>query len=76
LGIAAVAHQYRFGFVPLVDERYDLMLWRAAYIEEHSYKSSLDGPIFRLGGFEIVDLKNDQAIYKSRSRCGRRRSGR
>jgi putative molybdopterin biosynthesis protein len=34
LGIAAVAHQYRLGFVPLVDERYDLVLWRAAYFEE------------------------------------------
>jgi putative molybdopterin biosynthesis protein len=34
LGIAAVAHQYRLGFVPVVDERYDLVLWRAAYFEE------------------------------------------
>jgi putative molybdopterin biosynthesis protein len=34
LGIASVAHQYRLGFVPLVEERYDLVLWRAAYFEE------------------------------------------
>jgi excisionase family DNA binding protein len=33
LGIAAVAHQARLGFVPLVEERYDLALWRAAYFE-------------------------------------------
>ncbi len=30
----------------------------------NNYKSSTDGPVFRLGGFEIVDLKNDQAIYQ------------
>jgi putative molybdopterin biosynthesis protein len=34
LGIASVAHHYRLGFVPLVEERYDLVLWRAAYFEE------------------------------------------
>ncbi len=30
----------------------------------NNYKSSADGPVFRLGGFEIVDLKSDQAIYQ------------
>ena len=34
LGIATVAHQYRLGFVPLVVERYDLAIWRAAYFDE------------------------------------------
>jgi putative molybdopterin biosynthesis protein len=34
LGIATVAHQSRLGFVPLVEERYDLAVWRAAYFEE------------------------------------------
>ena len=34
IGIAAVAHQYRVGFVPLVAERYDLVVWRAAYFQE------------------------------------------
>ena len=34
LGIAAVAHQYRLGFVPLTLERYDLAVWRAAYFDE------------------------------------------
>jgi putative molybdopterin biosynthesis protein len=33
LGIAAVARQYRVGFVPLVVERYDLAIWRAAYFQ-------------------------------------------
>jgi excisionase family DNA binding protein len=34
LGIAAVAHQFRLGFVPLIEERYDLAIWRAAYFDE------------------------------------------
>jgi excisionase family DNA binding protein len=34
LGIAAVARQYRVGFVPLIVERYDLAVWRAAYFQE------------------------------------------
>jgi hypothetical protein len=33
LGIATVAYQARLGFVPLVEERYDLAVWRAAYFE-------------------------------------------
>ena len=38
LGIAAVAHQYRLGFVPLVVERYDLAIWRAAYFDAPAQK--------------------------------------
>jgi putative molybdopterin biosynthesis protein len=38
LGITAVARQYRLGFVPLVVERYDLALWRAAYFEGPAQK--------------------------------------
>lgn len=38
LGIAAVAHQYRLGFVPLVVERYDLAVWRAAYFDAPAQK--------------------------------------
>jgi putative molybdopterin biosynthesis protein len=34
LGIAAVARQFRVGFVPLVVERYDLAIWRTAYFKE------------------------------------------
>jgi excisionase family DNA binding protein len=38
LGIATVAHQARLGFVPLIEERYDLAVWRAAYFEEPMQK--------------------------------------
>jgi putative molybdopterin biosynthesis protein len=38
LGIAAVAHQYRLSFVPLVVERYDLAIWRAAYFDAPAQK--------------------------------------
>jgi hypothetical protein len=30
----------------------------------NNYRSSAEGPVFRLGGVEIVDLKNNQAIYQ------------
>jgi len=33
LGLAAMARQFRLGFVPLVRERYDLLVWRRAYFE-------------------------------------------
>ncbi len=33
LGIASVARQYRLDFVPLCEERYDLVVWRRAYFE-------------------------------------------
>lgn len=33
LAIQAVAKQYRLGFVPLVEERYDLVVWRRAVFE-------------------------------------------
>jgi putative molybdopterin biosynthesis protein len=33
LGLAAMARQFRLGFVPLVRERYDLLIWRRAYFE-------------------------------------------
>ena len=38
LGIATAAHQSRVGFVPLIEERYDLALWRAAYFDEPMQK--------------------------------------
>jgi excisionase family DNA binding protein len=38
LGIATAAHQARLGFVPLVEERYDIAVWRAAYFEEPMQK--------------------------------------
>jgi putative molybdopterin biosynthesis protein len=33
LGLAAMAHQFRLEFVPLVRERYDLLIWRRAFFE-------------------------------------------
>lgn len=33
LGIEAVARQFRLGFVPIADERYDLAIWRRDYFE-------------------------------------------
>ena len=38
LGIAAVAQPAGLGFVPLVEERYDIAVWRAAYFEEPMQK--------------------------------------
>jgi hypothetical protein len=33
LGIEAAARQYQLEFVPLVDERFDLLVWRKAYFD-------------------------------------------
>jgi putative molybdopterin biosynthesis protein len=33
LGIAAAAQQFKLGFTPLVDERFDLLVWRKAYFD-------------------------------------------
>jgi hypothetical protein len=30
----------------------------------NNYRSSANGPVLGLGGFEIIDLKNDQAVYQ------------
>jgi molybdate-binding protein len=38
LGIATAAHQARLGFVPLIEERYDIAVWRAAYFDEPMQK--------------------------------------
>ena len=38
LGIATAAHQARLGFVPLIEERYDIAVWRAAYFGEPMQK--------------------------------------
>ncbi len=57
LGIAAVAHQYRLGFVPLIEERYDLAIWRAAYFEE---------PVQKLLAF----TRSDRFVERARSLTG------
>jgi len=46
-GLAAVARQYRLGFVPLLRERFDLLVWRHAWFEE---------PFQRLIGFTRTGL--------------------
>jgi excisionase family DNA binding protein len=33
LGIAASARQFNLGFVPLIEERFDLLIWRRAYFD-------------------------------------------
>jgi putative molybdopterin biosynthesis protein len=52
LGIGAVAHQFRLGFVPLIKERYDLVIWRAAYF---------DDPVQKLLAFARSDRFAEQA---------------
>jgi excisionase family DNA binding protein len=62
-GIAAVAHQYRLGFVPLALERYDLLIWRAAYFEPPVQKlmaftrtERFAAQAAELGGYDISRL--------------------
>lgn len=43
LGIEAAARQYRLGFVPLVDERFDLLVWRKAYFDRECRASRHHG---------------------------------
>jgi excisionase family DNA binding protein len=38
LGIATVAHQTRLEFLPLIEERYDLVVWRASYFDDAMQK--------------------------------------
>jgi hypothetical protein len=30
----------------------------------NNYRASKDGPVFRLGGFEIVDLKDNRPVFQ------------
>lgn len=60
LAIAAVARQYRLGFVPLATERYDLVVWRRSAFEPavQSLLSFTRSSAFReqadaLGGYDI-----------------------
>lgn len=60
VAIEAVARQYRLGFVPLVEERYDLVVWRRAAFEPAVQKllSFTRSQAFRdransLGGYDI-----------------------
>lgn len=63
LGLACVARQLKLGFVPLVRERYDLLIWRRAYFEP-PLQRLLDfcrSPAFAakavdLGGYDVSGL--------------------
>lgn len=63
LGLEALAKQYKLAFVPLVDERFDLLIDRRSYFTKpvQSLLSFTRGPEFRakseaMGGYEINDL--------------------
>lgn len=60
LAIEAVARQYRQGFVPLIEERYDLVVWRRAAFEPAFQKLTafVRSSAFReradeLGGYDV-----------------------
>jgi excisionase family DNA binding protein len=60
LGIACVAREYRLGFVPLMRERFDLLVWRRSWFEEalHTLIGFCRTPAFRdkaeeLGGYDV-----------------------
>jgi excisionase family DNA binding protein len=63
LAIEAVARQYRLGFVPLIQERYDLVIWRRSVFEPPVQKllAFCRSATFReraatLGGYDIAAL--------------------
>lgn len=60
LGIEAAARQYGLDFVPLVEERFDLMVWRHAYFEPPMQRllAFCHSEVFRsraseLGGYDV-----------------------
>ncbi len=63
LAIEAVAKQYRAGFVPLVEERYDLVIWRRSAFEpavqklmEFARSEAFKDHAAQLGGYNISAL--------------------
>lgn len=63
LGIAAAARQQHLGFVPLVEERFDLLVWRKAYFDPPFQKlvAFCREPAFAaraaaLGGYDVSGL--------------------
>lgn len=63
IAIEAVARQYRLGFVPLIKERYDLVIWRRAFFEPAVQRllAFCRTPLFReradaLGGYDVSGL--------------------
>ena len=64
LGLAAMARQFRLDFVPLVRERYDLLIWRRAFFEP---------PLQRLWAFCRTARVCGQGARSGRLRCRRPR---
>jgi excisionase family DNA binding protein len=63
LGIAAAARQYNLDFAPLIDERFDLLVWRKAYFDPPFQKfvtfcrsESFLSRARALGGYDVSDL--------------------
>jgi excisionase family DNA binding protein len=62
-GLQAMAAQYRLGFVPLIEERFDLLVWRKAYFDApmQGFMKFLQGAPFRnraaeFAGYDISGL--------------------
>jgi len=60
IAIEAVARQYRLGFVPLIEERYDLVIWRRSYFDPPLQKliTLMRSDVFAeyahgLGGYDV-----------------------
>lgn len=62
-GLEAVARQYRLGFVPLLRERFDLLVWRRAWFEEpmqrligFSRTALFANKVAELGGYDVSGI--------------------
>ncbi|WP_208349297.1 helix-turn-helix transcriptional regulator [Pseudaestuariivita rosea] len=62
-GIAAVAAQFKLDFIPVVDERFDILIWRSAYFDQpfQMFMKFLGSPDFKnraaeMGGYDISGL--------------------
>jgi molybdate-binding protein len=60
LGLAAAARQFKLNFLPLVEERFDLLVWRKAYFDppfqkflEFCGSSAFHMKAKDLGGYDI-----------------------
>ena len=63
LGIAAAARQHNLDFVPLIEERFDLLVWRRAYFEPPFQKfisfcrsADFHERARALGGYDVGDI--------------------
>lgn len=63
LGLAAAAHQLKLGFVPLVRERYDILVWRRAFFDppmqrlmDFARTTAFAEMAASLGGYDIGEV--------------------